>query len=347
MPSSYSWLRRKPLRVVEAQLRAQHQQQHLKADGLSNNNNNNNNSPTPHLSLFDLVSLGVGGTVGSGVFVLAGYVAHNMAGPSTALSFAVAGLAACCSGVCYAELGCRLPGSTYTFAYVALNELAAVWAVACLTLEYVVSGAAVARSWGQKVGIWTKELGLRSGDGWLSDSTLDPMAFLICVATTALVVKGVEESKAVTNVFSALKVGLVVLMTVGGFFYFQEEHIVDDFMPHGVPGVLRGASSCFFAFLGYDQVCVMAGEAKNPKRDVPRAVLLTLLVVTILYIVAVISLTGMLPSSKIDDTSAFSEAFFSLDNQVLGQIVAVSDDDNGGGTPLFPRCVSHTNRLSL
>ena len=96
------------------------------------------------MTLLDLVSVGIGGTIGSGIFVLAGYIAHHYTGPSTFISFAVSGVATCCSGLCFAELAGRIPasGSTYVYTYVAMGELAAVLAAACLTLEYTAAGAA-------------------------------------------------------------------------------------------------------------------------------------------------------------------------------------------------------------
>jgi amino acid transporter len=108
-----NWFRRKPLWVVSQQEAEQ--------------------ATRRHLTLFDLVSVGIGGTIGSGIFVLAGYIAHHYAGPATVLSFAASGLAACCSGICYAELAGRLPasGSTYVYTYVAMGEVAAVVAAAC------------------------------------------------------------------------------------------------------------------------------------------------------------------------------------------------------------------------
>jgi amino acid transporter len=108
-----------------------------------------------HLTLIDLVAIGVGGTIGSGLFVLAGLVAHEYAGPSAILSWLVSGIAALLSGCCYAELAARIPlaGSTYAYSYVAMGELPAVLAAACLSLEYIAAAAAVARSWGDKASL--------------------------------------------------------------------------------------------------------------------------------------------------------------------------------------------------
>jgi amino acid transporter len=215
---------------------------------------------------------------------LTGFIAHHYAGPGTALSFAVSGLAACCSGLCYAELAGRIPvaGSTYIYAYISLGEWAAVVAAACLTLEYGVSGAAVSRSWGDKVVEWlTVQWQWKDASYYLGGEYFNPMAGFVSAASVALLLWGVKESKNVTNFFTALKVGLVVFMTVGGFCLFQSENLT-PLAPYGTSGILRGATSSFFGYLGYDEVCCIAAEAKNPRRDMPRAILWTLSIVTVL-----------------------------------------------------------------
>jgi amino acid transporter len=301
--SSYhsSWFRRKPLWVVS-------QQEHEHTATLDSSHP----SVPRHLTLFDLVAVGVGGTVGSGIFVLLGYIAHHHAGPAAFLSFLISGIAACCSGVAYAELAGRIPasGSTYAYAYVAMGELPAVLAAACLTLEYMVSGAAVARSWGDKFVLYLiEEWGLENAATYLDPGFgTNPMAFLVSVCCVALLYDGVKESKFVMNVFTFLKVALVIFMTIGGFVLWDTQHLT-PFMPFGISGVLRGATSSFFGYLGYDEVCCIASEALHPQRDMPRAVLLTLSTVTLLYVSAALALAGMQPYQETSDTSAFPDAF--------------------------------------
>ena len=264
------------------------------------NNDNNNSSSDRHLSLWDLVSIGVGGTVGSGIFVLAGLIAHDFSGPSTCLSFVLSGFAALCSGVAYAEWAGRLPaaGSTYVFALVSLGEWPAVLAGACLTLEYGVSGAAVARSWGDKLMEWME---------WES-SYGNPWAGLITLLSVILLSVGIQESKAVTNVMTVLKVALVLFMMVGGFLLWDVSNL-QPFAPRGVAGTLRGATSSFFAFLGYDEVCCLAAEAKHPSTDMPKAILYTIGIVTVLFGLASLALVGMVPTEQISETSGFPAAF--------------------------------------
>ena len=285
-----------------------------------------------HLTLLDLISVGVGGTIGSGIFVLAGYIAHNYAGSATALSFAISGLAAAASGVCYAELSGRIPsaGSTYVYTYVCMGELAAVVAGACLTLEYGVSGAAVARSWGDKMVAWLRDqwhLGDKV-ESFLQPHGINLMAGLVSSVSVALLMGGIHESKRVTNFFTLTKIGLVMFMTVGGFCLFSFSNIHSDttsFAPMGMTGVLRGATSSFFGYLGYDEVCCIAGESINPQRDMPRAVLWTLLIVTVLYILASIALTGMLPYDQISEASGFPSAFHSRGAEWAANISAFGE----------------------
>lgn len=235
-------------------------------------------------------------------------------------------MAACCSGLCYAELAGRIPasGSTYSYSYVALGELPAVLAAACLTLEYMVSGAAVARSWGDKVVLWLRdELGWASAEKYLSPGyNLNPMAGLMSAACVLLLMDGVKESKMVTNIVTMLKVALVVFMIVGGFWLFQGSNLM-PFMPYGTAGVFRGATSSFFGYLGYDEVCCIAGEALHPARDMPRAVLWTLSILTLLYVLAALALCGMQPYEEMSDTSAFPAAFRYNNVEWAAQIAAV------------------------
>ena len=217
-----------------------------------------NTSPVNrHLSLVDLVSVGVGGTIGSGIFVLTGFIAKNYAGPSTFLSFILSGLAASCSGLCYAEWAVRLPaaGSTYIYAYVCLGEWAAVVAGACLTLEYGVSGAAVARSWGDKVVEWMQnQLHWENVGLYLGQEYFNPLAGLISILTVIMLTCGVQESKNVTNFFTLLKIILVLFMIIGGLMCFRAQNLT-PLAPFSVAGILRGATSSFFGYLGYDEVC--------------------------------------------------------------------------------------------
>jgi APA family basic amino acid/polyamine antiporter len=267
-----------------------------------------------HLSLFDLVCVGVGATVGSGVFVLIGLIAHTSAGPGVFLSWSIAGLAACASGLCYAELGARFPsaGSSYVYAKETMGELASVIAAACLTLEYTGSASAVARSWGDKVVTYIRSRNSDSIFIPILDPGLgiNPCAFVVSLGSVILLLKGVKESKSVTNFFSTLNVSLVLFMAVMSIILAKKENL-SPLIPQqfGTSGILRGATSSFFGYIGFDEICCVSGEVKNPSENVPRAIILTLLIVTVLYISASLGLVGMVPYEQISETSGFPNGF--------------------------------------
>lgn len=283
-------------------------------------------APLRHMNLFDLVAFGVGCTVGSGVFVLAGMAASEYAGPASSVSYLLAGLVASLSGLPYAELSAAFPldGSTYSYAYIALGEVFAVVSSLCQTLEYGAAGAAVARSWGNKFVDWvgsgddTTAVGrfLNPGGG------VNPMAGVIALVCSLILLLGVRESKAATNVVSTTKVLLIMFMTVSGFllasgvvpkaedgpatFDNWSPFFPDEFRPQGI---VDGASILFFAYLGFDCICNLSGEAKDPVRDVPRAVILTLAIDGAVYFLAALALTAMQSYSDISAVSGFSRAF--------------------------------------
>lgn len=280
-----------------------------------------------HLSLLDLVSIGIGGTVGSGLFVLCGLVAHEYAGPSTAISWALSGFAACISGCCYAEMASRVPaaGSAYAYCFVSMGELPAVLAATCLTLEYVMAASAVSRSWADKVALYVSDE-MHQGHWvhkYLDLDPISPLAFVISLASTLLLMNGVKESKAVTNFFTFTKCTIVAFMVIAGFFFVDPTNYTPFIPPsYGIAGVLRGSTATFFGYLGYDEVCCLAGEAINPKRNLPLAIMITLGSVTVLYIIATFSLTGMQRYDEISSVSGFPAAFQSVGAAWAAQISA-------------------------
>jgi amino acid transporter len=159
-----------------------------------------------------------------------------------------------------------------------------------------------------------------------TSSSWNPLAGLISLLSVLLLSIGVQESKNVTNVFTILKVTLVVFMVVGGFWLWDSSHVTPFFIPvMGVAGTLRGATSSFFAYLGYDEVCCLASEAKNPKQDMPKAVLLTIAIVTGLYVLASLALVGMVDYSQISETSGFPAAFATRGVAWAAQIAAAGE----------------------
>mmetsp|Transcript_14907 Transcript_14907/g.41202 ORF Transcript_14907/g.41202 Transcript_14907/m.41202 type:complete len:610 (+) Transcript_14907:65-1894(+) len=284
-----------------------------------------------HFSLCDLVAVGIAGTVGSGLFVLAGLVAAEYAGPASVLSWLISGLTACLSGVCYAELSARipLPGGSYAYNYVAHGELFAVLAAACLSLEYIAASSAVARSWADKCLIWLlEELDANSWiHQWLDPSAMfSPLAGVLSAAITGLLLLGVKESKAATNFFTILKLCVTSVMIFGAMYYVRPENW-SPFCPaeYGISGVVRGATGTFFGYLGYDQVTALAGEAKSSKRNLPRAIIGVLIGVMVLYMSATVFLTGMKKYTEISSVSGFPDAFRSVGANFVADFVSFGE----------------------
>lgn len=195
----------------------------------------------------------------------------------------------------------------------------------------------VARSWGDKVitylvqqNGWESNTENYGWTAWLVDladgqsSGFNPFAFLIAAAIVALLLSGIKESKLTSNAFTFLKLALVVFMIVVSCSQTEPQNW-SPFLLHGWSGVFRGATTTFFGYLGYDQLCCMAGEAENPKRDLPLATMFTLMFVALIYMLATLGLTGMLPSDKISTVSGFPSAFFSLDMNYAAQITAIGE----------------------
>eukprot|EP00804_Cyclotella_cryptica_P017874 CCRYP_001257-RA/>CCRYP_001257-RA protein AED:0.07 eAED:0.07 QI:0/0.66/0.5/0.75/1/1/4/1584/350 len=285
--------------------------------------------PKRHLTLFDLVSICVGGTIGSGIFVLNGLIAHSYAGPAVFLSWIISGFAALLSGCCYAELSGRIPstGSSYAYAFVALGELPAFLAAGMLSLEFLLSGSAVARSWGDKVVEWAR-VQLSASDRVIHllqpGYNVNPMACLVSILATILVTMGIKESKIVTDFFTWIKVSLVLFMTIGGYLLFNADNVTPIIPPEfGVSGVLHGAMSSFFGYLGFDAVCCVAGEAINAERNVPLSIMITLGFVTSLYVSASLALVGMQNYTEISSESGYPVAFHANGVEWASQLTAV------------------------
>eukprot|EP00934_Nitzschia_sp_Nitz4_P009266 Nitzschia sp. Nitz4//scaffold326_size20077//545//1918//NITZ4_008708-RA/size20077-processed-gene-0.44-mRNA-1//-1//CDS//3329547918//9256//frame0 len=206
-------------------------------------------------------------------------------------------------------------------------------AAACLSLDYIVAGAAVARSWGDKCQAWWWTTTLPEEDHSNSSSTAttwSPLAFLISSVSVLLLLAGVKESKAVTHCITFLKVSLVTVMLTGGIWYIQHETSTNNnpwipFTPFGWSGVARGATATFFGYLGYDEIALLGGEAIQPKKNLPRAILGTLTGITLVYVLSALVLTGMLPYDEISSVSGFPDAFRQRGAPLLAQLTALGE----------------------
>jgi len=292
-----------------------------------------------------LTSLGVGAIIGTGIFVLTGIVAHDKAGPTIIVSFLVAGLACVFAALCYAEFASMVPvaGSAYTYAYATLGELFA-WIIGWdLILEYAVGAASVAHGWSHYFQGFIEIFGWKippllarapidfnvdTGQFISTGSVIDLPAVIITLILTAILVKGIKESVGFNAAMVILKIAIVLFVIVVGAFFIDTANW-KNFAPYGwgglsffgnavwgmvasdgAPlGMLAGAAMIFYAYIGFDSVSTHAEEAKVPQKDVPKGIIASLLICTVLYVMVAIVLTGMIPYDQINIDAPVSSAF--------------------------------------
>uniref|UniRef100_H2Z098 Uncharacterized protein n=1 Tax=Ciona savignyi TaxID=51511 RepID=H2Z098_CIOSA len=273
------------------------------------------------LSTFNLVAVGVGSTLGAGVYVLTGSVARNDAGPAIILSFTVAAFASMLAGLCYAEFGARVPkaGSAYIYSYVTVGEL---WGFVIgwnLVLEYIIGVSSVARAW---------------------SSNLDSLTGgVIANASRAAMPMNVPGFASYPDF---LAVGLIMLVTPdptnwklpGG-----PGRGNGGFMPYGFSKMMEGAASCFYAFVGFDTIACVGEEAKNPSKSIPRSIIITLVICLVAYVVVSAALTLMQPYYELDVGAPLPNAFIHVDMGWASKPVAVGSmcalDERGFRQPFL------------
>jgi len=258
------------------------------------------------LGPFDLVLMGIGAIVGTGIFVLTGTGAVT-AGPGLALSFIIAALACGFAAMCYAEFASSVPvaGSIYTYSYATLGELVA-WMIGWdLLLEYGLATSTVAVGWS---GYFQSLLSgfdihlpvaLSAAPGAIpgAATVFNLPAFLIMMVLTGLLSLGVRESARWTNIMVLIKTGIVLLFIFVGFRHVQPANW-HPFLPFGMGGVMSAAALVFFAFIGFDAVTSAAEEVKNPAKDLPVGIIGSLVICTILYVIVAAIMTGIVPYQK-------------------------------------------------
>ena len=302
--------------------------------------------PTPPASIGDalprvlgplaLTGIGVGGIIGTGIFVMTGIAAHDKAGPAVIVSFLVAALVCACAALCYAELAARLPaaGSAYTYATAAFGR-GFGWLVGWnVILMYLVAAASVAQGWSHyfqailagfgwrvpaRFGQAPFDISPRTGGALSSGGWLDLPALLVVAAFTALLVCGVRAGVRVNAGMVALKLAVIAFVICVGAAHVHPANW-HPFAPHGwggltvfgakgAGGMLAGAAVAFYAYLGFEAISVYPEEARHPRRDVPVAIVTAVLVCAVLYMAVAAVVTGMVPSDRISIQAPVSEAF--------------------------------------
>uniref|UniRef100_A0A1A8QYX2 Solute carrier family 7 (Cationic amino acid transporter, y+ system), member 4 n=1 Tax=Nothobranchius rachovii TaxID=451742 RepID=A0A1A8QYX2_9TELE len=287
------------------------------------------------LSTLDLTLLGVGGMVGSGLYVLTGTVAKDTAGPAVIVSFIFAGIASLLAAFCYAEFGARIPktGSAYMFTYVSVGELWAFLIGWNVILENMIGGAAVARAWSgyldsifnHAIQNFTETHIMQWNVPFLAHYP-DLLAAGILVVASIFISFGVQVSSYLNHIFSTVSMGIIAFILVFGFMladpvnWSQEQ---GGFAPYGLSGILAGSATCFYAFVGFDVIASSSEEAKNPQKAVPVATAISLGLAATAYILVSTVLTLMVPWRTLDPNSALADAFFRRGYSWAGIVVAV------------------------
>ncbi len=287
------------------------------------------------LGRWALVSLGIGAIIGGGIFTLTGVAAKNYAGPALALSFVLAGFACLLAALAYAEFASIVPveGSAYAYSYATVGELVAWFIGWNLILEYMMGATTVAVAWS---GYFEKLLHLFRLDvpDWLTNDpftygnklglsgptfAINLPGFLISWIVVTILTRGIQETASTNNLIVFLKVGAVLFVILAGAFFvnpanwrpFIPEPVLDaeGNIHYGWPGIFTAATIVFFAYIGFDAVSTQAGEAINPRRDVPFAIIASLLITTLLYIGVSVVLTGMVSYEDLDERAPVASAF--------------------------------------
>lgn len=268
------------------------------------------------LGLWQLTAIGLGGIIGVGIFVLTGVVAATQAGPAVTLAFILAGIASAAAALCYAEFAGMIPvtGSAYTYGYAVLGEFAA-WLLGWdLLLCYALIVAVVAAGWSGYVQALLSAAGVQL-PGWAEGARgsgtgheFDLIAALAALAIAGLLTVRTEWGARFNTAIVAVKIAGVLLVILAGVFYIKPENW-HPFMPYGFSGVLSGAAVVFFAVFGYDTLTTAAEEARDPQRDLPWAVVLSLGIAMLLYLALSLVLTGIVPASTLNNAAPVANAF--------------------------------------
>ncbi|CAM5561375.1 Putrescine transporter PotE [Streptomyces griseomycini] len=273
------------------------------------------------LGLWQLTMISIGATLGTGIFVVLGEAVPK-AGPAVTLSFVIAGLTALFSALSYAELAGTIPvsGSSYSYAYATMGELVAWVCGWCLVLEYGVSVAAVAVGWGEylnelldgTIGVTIPAaLSAPPGDG----GVFNLPALIVVLLAMAFLLGGARESARANTVMVIVKIGALVLFCAIGVQGFRSGNY-ENFMPLGMAGVSAAGATLFFSYIGFDAASTAGEEARNAQRDLPRAILLSLVIITVLYVLVAAVAVGAKPWKNFTDSEA---ALAQIMREVTGQ----------------------------
>jgi basic amino acid/polyamine antiporter, APA family len=304
------------------------------------------------LSALDLMVFGVGVIIGTGIFVLTGVAARDAAGPAVAISFVLAAIACGLAGLCYAEFASTVPvaGSAYTFSYAGIGELLA-WIIGWdLILELLIGAATVSVGWSQYLNVLLETLGweLPTSISSAEDGVFNLPAALIALILTAVLITGIRISSRFNAIIVTIKLAVVLFVIVAGLFFVKVSNYT-PFVPasrpsedesgmsatliqtifgsgpasFGASGVLAAAALVFFAYIGFDVVATTAEETRNPQRDVPRGILGSLLICTILYVAVSLVVVGMQRYDQLDPEAPLAAAFRDVGQPFFADLITI------------------------
>jgi amino acid transporter len=314
------------------------------------------------LGVKDLTFMGVAAVIGAGIFSTIGAAAYN-GGPGVIFLFLITAITCGFTALCYAEFASRVPvsGSAYTYSYVTFGEVAA-WIIGwALILEYAIGNIVVAISWSAYFNNILKAIGIDLPD-WLATGyqtaryaydaavaegkplndliytnapdlagykvIINLPAFIIVCLVTMLAYVGIHESKRSANLMVMLKIIVLALVALIGFWFIFSEGTTDNwtpFLPNGIGGVLKGVSAVFFAYIGFDAISTTAEECSNPQRDLPRGMIYSLLICTAIYVIIALVITGMVNYSEFEGvTDPLAYVFEKINMQKVGFVISLS-----------------------
>ncbi|XP_057435937.1 cationic amino acid transporter 9, chloroplastic-like [Lotus japonicus] len=285
------------------------------------------------LGVLDLLLLGIGASIGAGIFVLTGTVARDT-GPGVTISFVLAGTSCVINALCFAELASRFPavaGGAYLYAYTAFNELTAFLVFAQLILDYHIGAATAARSCANYL-VTILELFPVLKDNipkWIGHGqnignvlSINVLAPILVLLLTFILCRGVQESSVVNSFMTVTKVVIVIIVIFAGAFEVDVSNW-SPFAPNGMKSIFTGATVVFFAYVGYDAVANAAEESKRPQRDLPIGIIGSLLVCLALYIGVCLVITGMVPYNLLGEDAPLAEAFESTGLKFVSVLISI------------------------